>query len=74
MSHFLIDDYTAPFRLDHDNSGGGIMLFVREDIPCKLLSVENHPREGFYVEIILQKTKLLFVALTTQVDAKLIFT
>ena len=35
------------------------MNFVREDIPCKLLSVENHPMEGFYVEINLQKTKWL---------------
>ena len=35
------------------------MLFVREDIPCKLLSVENHPIKGFYVGINLQKTKWL---------------
>ena len=35
------------------------MLFVREDIPCKLLSVENHAMEGFYVEINLRKTKPL---------------
>ena len=32
------------------------MLFVREDIPCKLLSVENHSMECFYVEINLQKS------------------
>ena len=59
MSQFLIDGYTSPFRLDRDNNGGGIMNFVREDIPCKLLSVENHPMEGFYVEINLRKTKWL---------------
>ena len=39
--------------------GDSIMFFVREDIPCKLLSVENHPMEGFYVEINLRKTKWL---------------
>ena len=59
VSQFLMDGYSPPFRLDHDNNGGGIMLFVREDIPCKLLSVENHPMEGFYVEINLRKTKWL---------------
>ena len=59
VSQFLIDGYTPPFRPDRDNNGGGKMLFVREDIPCKLLSVENHPMEGFYVEINLQKTKWL---------------
>ena len=36
------------------------MLFVRDDIPCKLLSLENKPMEGFYVEINLRKTKCLF--------------
>ena len=35
------------------------MLFVKEDILCKLLSIENHPMEGFYVEINLRKTKWL---------------
>ena len=33
------------------------MLFVREDIPCKLISLEIKPIEGFYVEIHLRKTK-----------------
>ena len=56
VSQFLIDGYSPPFRLDRDSNGGGIILFVREDIPCKLLPVENHPMEGFYVEI---KTKWL---------------
>ena len=50
------------------------MLFVREDIPNKLLSVENHPTESFYVELIYEKPNGCFVALTTQKDAKLIFT
>ena len=59
VSQFLIDSYTLPFRLDRDNNGGGIMLFVREDIPCKVFFVENHPMEGFYVGINLRKIKWL---------------
>ena len=39
--------------------GGSIMLYVREDIPSKFLSVENQPIEGFYVEINLRKKKWL---------------
>ena len=35
------------------------MLFVRDDIPFKLLSLENKPMEGFYVEINLRRTKWL---------------
>lgn len=35
------------------------MLFVIEDIPSKLLSLENYPMEGFYVEVNSEKTKWL---------------
>ena len=59
VSQFLIDGYTSPFRLDRRNNGGGITLFVRDDISCKLLSVENHLMDGLYVEINLRKTKWL---------------
>ena len=59
VGQFLIDDYGPPIRLDRDIHRGGLMLFIREDIPCKLLSLENKSMEGFYVEINLQKTKWL---------------
>ena len=32
---------------------------MKEDIPCKLLSLANESMEGFYVEINLRKTKWL---------------
>ena len=35
------------------------MFYVREDVPSKLLSTENQPIEGFYVEINLRKKKWL---------------
>ena len=31
VSRILIDGYSPPFRLNRDNNGGGMMLFVRED-------------------------------------------
>ena len=46
-----------PYRVDRNGNGRGIMLFVREDIPSKLLSVENSPIEAFFVEINLRKKK-----------------
>ena len=49
-----------PYRVDRNGTSGGIMLFVREDIPSKLLSVENSPTEAFFVEINLRKEKWLF--------------
>ena len=59
VGQFLRDGYGPTIRLDRDIHGGGLMPFVWEDIPCKLLSLENKPMENFYVEINLQKTKWL---------------
>ena len=56
---FLIPGYSSPYRFDRNCRGGGIILYVREDIPSKLLSVENRPIEGFYLEINLRKKKWL---------------
>ena len=59
---FLIDGYCAPYRLDRNRNGGGVMIYVREDIPSKLLSKHTFtkPIEGLFLEVNLRKTKLLF--------------
>ena len=54
---FLISGYSSPYRFDRNCRARGIMLYVREHIPCKLVSIENQPTEGFYVEINLMKKK-----------------
>ena len=59
QGQFKISGFSRPFRLDRNSNGGGIMLFVREDIPAKLIFTEVSPIEGFYVEIILTKQKWL---------------
>ena len=56
---FLIKGFCEPFRIDRNSHGGGIMLDVREYIPVKLLSVEPLPTECLFVEMNLQKRKLL---------------
>ena len=40
IGQFLLNGYRTPFRLDRNGHGGGILLYVREDIPSKLLLVE----------------------------------
>lgn len=35
---FLIETFYSPFRFDRNKNGGGIILYVREDIPVKLRS------------------------------------
>ena len=55
-SQFYINGYTSPYRLDRNDKGGGILVYVREDIPSKLIS--QFPNvEGFFLEINLRKKK-----------------
>ena len=54
---FKIPGYASPFRLDRDENGGEIMVFVREDIPVKFLSSENKPIEAFFFELNFHKKK-----------------
>ena len=55
----LIDRFHTPFRFDRNKNGGGILLYVREDIPAKILSHDFPSAETFFVEIILHKKKWL---------------
>ena len=53
IGQFLLNGYSTPFRLDRNAHGGGILLYVREDIPSKLLLVEKNLIENlvFFMEI-----------------------
>ena len=45
------------FRFDRDKNGEGIMLYIREDIPARILSHNFPSAETFFVGIILHKKK-----------------
>ena len=59
IAQFQIDGYTTPYRLDRDENGGGILLYVRDDIPSK--TIENldfgSQTEAIFVEIKIGKVK-----------------
>ena len=57
IGQFLLNGCSTPFRLDRNAHRGGILLYVREDIPSKLLLVEENSIEGFFVEINLRNKK-----------------
>ena len=59
LDQFKINRFNTPFMLDQNSNGGGIMLFVREDIPAKLITFETPLVEGLYVEVNLRKQKWL---------------
>ena len=59
-SQFLMQGYSTPFRNDRTSKGGGIIFYVREDIPCKIIKAETDAYyEGFFIEINLRKKKWL---------------
>ena len=60
-AQFRIEGFSAPFRLDRNKFGGVVLIYVREDIPCKQLTKHILPDniEGIFVEINLRKTKWL---------------
>ena len=59
IGNFLIDGFSTPYHSDRDFKVGGIILFLREDIPSNLLATENKPIEGLYVELSLWNDKWL---------------
>ena len=63
-SQFFMNGYSRPFRLDRDQRGGGILMYIREDIPCKVLESHYLPSniEGIFVELNFRKTKFLLLA------------
>ena len=60
VANFVIHAFSTPYPLDHNSNGGGIMLYVREDIPSNLLATDkkNHI-ESFYVKLNLRNEKWL---------------
>ena len=57
-NQFLIKDFSEPYRLDQTKNGGGLLLYIRRDIPSKLIKYEN-TYEGMFVEFRIKKEKWL---------------
>ena len=51
-SQFFMNGFSSPHRLDRNCNGGGILLYIREDIPSKLLSIERNLTEAFLLKLI----------------------
>ena len=60
-SQFQIFGFRAPYRLDQNDRGWGILLFVRGNLITKLLSKHSFPYdlEIFLIELNLRKKKHL---------------
>ena len=49
-AQFLIEAFHSPFRFDRNINGGGVMLYVLEDIPTKFLSHDFPGEESFFIK------------------------
>ena len=58
-AQFLFPGFYKPFRLDSDRKGGGVMIYVREDIPSKLFKKHVLPVdiECIFLELHFRKGK-----------------
>ena len=59
ITQFLIEGFSPPYRLDRDSYGGGLLLYIREDIPSKAINGLGFNIEAFFVELNLRKKKWL---------------
>ena len=61
ISQFHIDGYSMPYRLDRNRNGRGVIIYIREDIPSKILREHLFPNdiERIFVEINFRKSKWL---------------
>ena len=63
-NQFRINGFKKPYRKDRNTNGGGVMIYVREDIPSQKLK-DNLPIniEAILVEINLRKSKFLLIGI-----------
>ena len=64
LSQFHIDGFSTPYRLDRSRNGGGMMIYIREDIPSKMVTKHCFPNNieaenvnGCYVGFIIRRLK-----------------
>ena len=57
-AQFMLKNFGIPYRLDRNSNGGGLLLYVREDIPSKFLKVKFDCNiESICAEVNLRKRK-----------------
>ena len=51
-AQFYLQAFCDPYQFDRNCNGGGIMLYIREDIPSRLMEKKlQYNTEYFFVEI-----------------------
>ena len=61
LGQFYVEGFNIPYRRDRNHNGGGVIIYIREDIPSKTLEKHKLPQdvEGMLVELKFRKIKRL---------------
>ena len=55
----MLHRYSEPFRLDGNQFGGGLFVFIREDKPCSILNTKPLTIKALFIGLNLRKRKRL---------------
>ena len=75
-TQFIIEGYAKPFRRDRNSHGGGLLIYVRDMIPCNEMKLKHLPDdiECIFIEINLRNQKwILMGGYNPEKGAPLIF-
>ena len=61
---FYLDVYATSYRLDRNENGSGILLYIRGDAPSRLV-ISDLSIGAIFIETKLKKRNSTFAALTT---------
>ena len=61
---FVMNGFQQPFRLDRNEKGGGLIVYIKEDIPCRQISLHYDLKiELIIIEINLKKRKWVLLCI-----------
>ena len=62
-NQFQIEGFSTPFRADRNARGGGLLIYLRDDIPCKILRNQDLPSnvEPIFIELDVKNNKWLLI-------------
>ena len=63
MPQFFLQGYSEPLRLDRTANGGGLLLYIRDDIPVKQLPLISGNIECVIAEVTISKKKWLLLGI-----------
>ena len=72
-AQFLLNGFSEPYRLDRSRNGGGVMIYIHENVPSKLLDIHVFPLEDLFVGFNFRKCKNRYFLKHTTHHTKQIF-